>query len=55
MWKGASMGENVKTRCQKGESIIKYEGVRRIRTRCHGRWMDRTKARKKRRGVLCPR
>ena len=31
-----------------------YEGVWRIRTRCHRRWMDCAKARKKRRGLLCP-
>ena len=34
--------------------MIKYEGVRRIRTRCHGRWMDRTKARKREGGYSVP-
>ena len=32
----------------------KYKDVWRIRTRCHRRWIDHVKARKKRLGVLCP-
>ena len=49
-------GGNVKIKdlLSKGGKYEKYEGVLRIRIRCHGRWMDHTKARKRKGGYSVP-
>ena len=38
----------------KGENMKKYEGVWRIRTRCHGRWMYHASKEKREGGYSVP-